>query len=89
MNESKTETVEKMDSKKRKSRKRKWQMVAIEEPAFFASDMDGFVSLEELKDYHLEVTGNSTTGKLISIQEKKPKVSETQAVKKYSILLSV
>ena len=65
-----------METKSGNKRKRKWQQVSIEEPAFFASDMDGFVSLEELTDYHLEVTGNSTSGKMISIQEKKQKVCE-------------
>lgn len=68
-------------SKKNNTRKRKWEQVAIDEPSFFAADMDGFVSLEVLNDYDLKVSGNNKNGKVISIQEKKSKVSEMQKVK--------
>ena len=43
-----------MAEKKSKSTKRKWRPVVLEDPSFFAGDMEGFVSLEVMEDYNLE-----------------------------------
>jgi len=43
-----------MAEKKSKGNKRKWQPVVLDDPSFFASDMEGFVSLEVMEDYNLE-----------------------------------
>lgn len=43
-----------MAEKKSKSNKRKWRPVVLEDPSFFAGDMEGFVSLEVMEDYNLE-----------------------------------
>ena len=43
-----------MAEKKSKSTKRKWRPVVLEDPSFFAGDMEGFVSLEVMEDYNLD-----------------------------------
>jgi len=43
-----------MAEKKSNSNKRKWRPVVLEDPSFFAGDMEGFVSLEVMEDYNLE-----------------------------------
>lgn len=43
-----------MAEKKSKGNKRKWQPVVLDDPSFFAGDMEGFVSLEVMEDYNLE-----------------------------------
>ena len=40
--------------KRKKSRKRKWKPVSLDNPSFFTGDMGGFVSLEILEDYDLD-----------------------------------
>lgn len=37
-----------------KNRKRAWKPVSVDNPSFFAGDMEGFVSLEILEDYDLD-----------------------------------
>ena len=39
---------------KSKGNKRKWRPVVLDDPSFFAGDMEGFVSLEVMEDYNLE-----------------------------------
>jgi len=43
-----------MADMKSKGNKRKWQPVVLDDPSFFAGDMEGFVSLEVMEDYNLE-----------------------------------
>ena len=43
-----------MTEKNTKTKKRKWRPVVLDDPAFFAGDMEGFVSLEVMEDYNLE-----------------------------------
>lgn len=43
-----------MAEKKSKGSKRKWRPVVLDDPSFFAGDMEGFVSLEVMDDYNLE-----------------------------------
>lgn len=43
-----------MAEMKSKGNKRKWQPVVLDDPSFFAGDMEGFVSLEVMEDYNLE-----------------------------------
>ena len=43
-----------MAEKKSKGSKRKWRPVVLDDPSFFAGDMEGFVSLEVMEDYNLE-----------------------------------
>ena len=43
-----------MADKKSKGNKRKWRPVVLDDPSFFAGDMEGFVSLEVMEDYNLE-----------------------------------
>ena len=39
------------------------QLVVLDDPSFFAGEMDGFVSLEVMEDYDLkELTGIGTSG---------------------------
>ena len=46
-----------------KGKKRKWEPVVLDDPSFFAGEMDGFVSLEVMEDYDLkELTGIGTSG---------------------------
>lgn len=52
-----------MTEKNAKNNKRKWKPVMLDDPSFFADDMEGFVSLEVLEDYNLEeVRGGSDGG---------------------------
>lgn len=43
-----------MAEKKSRGNKRKWRPVVLDDPSFFAGDMEGFVSLEVMEDYNLE-----------------------------------
>ena len=43
-----------MADKNRKTKKRKWKPVVLDDPTFFSSDMEGFVSLEVMEEYNLE-----------------------------------
>ena len=43
-----------MVEKNSKGKKRKWEPVELDDPSFFAGEMDGFVSLEVMEDYHPE-----------------------------------
>lgn len=43
-----------MAEKKSEGNKRKWRPVVLDDPSFFAGDMEGFVSLEVMEDYNLE-----------------------------------
>lgn len=43
-----------MAEKKSKGKKRKWRPIVLDDPSFFAGDMEGFVSLEVMEDYSLE-----------------------------------
>ena len=46
-----------------KGKKRKWEPVVLDDPSFFADEMDGFVSLEVMEDYDLkELTGIGAGG---------------------------
>ena len=46
-----------------KGKKRKWEPVVLDDPSFFAGEMDGFVSLEVMEDYDLkELTGIGAGG---------------------------
>lgn len=83
-----------MAANTKKSRKRKWTEVAIDNPAFFSGDMEGFVQLEELEDYTLESVvgealdsrvGNSTgstAGQEESKEKKIPKIEKETKKKK-------
>lgn len=52
-----------MAEEKSKGNKRKWRPVVLEDPSFFAGDMEGFVSLEVMEDYNLEeLTGIDVEG---------------------------
>ena len=51
-----------MAEKDAKSKKRKWRPVVLDDPAFFAGDMEGFVSLEVMEDYNLEELKGSGDG---------------------------
>ena len=52
-----------MAERKSKGNKRKWQPVVLDDPSFFAGDMEGFVSLEVMEDYNLEeLRGIGTEG---------------------------
>lgn len=52
-----------MAEKKSKGNKRKWRPVVLDDPSFFAGDMEGFVSLEVMEDYNLEeLTGIDVEG---------------------------
>ncbi|XP_066030505.1 ATP-dependent RNA helicase DDX24 isoform X1 [Pocillopora verrucosa] len=52
-----------MAEKNSKGKKRKWEPVVLDDPSFFAGEMDGFVSFEVMKDYDLkELTGIGTSG---------------------------
>lgn len=60
-----------MAEKKSKGSKRKWRPVVLDDPSFFAGDMEGFVSLEVMEDYNLEqLRGADVDG---SPRKKKPK----------------
>ena len=37
-----------------KGKKRKWEPVELDDPSYFAGEMDGFVSLEVIEDYDLK-----------------------------------
>lgn len=43
-----------MADKNRKTKKRKWTPVVLNDPTFFSGDMEGFVSLEVMEEYNLE-----------------------------------
>ena len=43
-----------MAEKNSKGKKWKWEPVELDDPSFFAGEMDGFVSLEVMEDYHPE-----------------------------------
>ena len=43
-----------MADKSRKTKKRKWTPVVLEDPTFFSGDMEGFVSIEVMEEYNLE-----------------------------------
>ena len=52
-----------MSEKNSKGKKRKWEPVELDDPSFFAGEMDGFVSLEVMEDYDLkELTGIGAGG---------------------------
>lgn len=52
-----------MTEKNAKNNKRKWKPVMLDDPSFFAEDVEGFVSLEVLEEYNLEeVRGGSDGG---------------------------
>ena len=47
-----------MAEKNSKGKKRKWEPVEFDDPSFFAGEMDEFVSLEVMEDYHpVELAG--------------------------------
>ncbi|CAH3141790.1 unnamed protein product [Porites lobata] len=43
-----------MADKNRKTKKRKWTPVVLDDPTFFSGEMEGFVSLEVMEEYNLE-----------------------------------
>ena len=51
-----------MAKKNAKTKKRKWRPVMLDDPSFFAGDMEGFVSLEVMEDYNLEELKGSGDG---------------------------
>ena len=52
-----------MADRNAKNKKRKWRPVLLEDPSFFAGDMEGFVSFEVLEEYNLEeLKGNIDGG---------------------------
>nr|XP_058959017.1 ATP-dependent RNA helicase DDX24-like isoform X4 [Pocillopora verrucosa] len=51
-----------MVEKNSKGKKRKWEPVELDDPSFFAGEMDGFVSLEVMEDYHPEELAGISAG---------------------------
>lgn len=43
-----------MADKNRKTKKRKWTPVVLDDPTFFSGEIEGFVSLEVMEEYNLE-----------------------------------
>ena len=67
-----------MAEKNSKGKKRKWEPVVLDDPLFFAGEMDGFVSLEVMEDYDLEeLTGIGAGG---PVRKKKVKEQPLQKV---------
>ncbi|XP_022781216.1 ATP-dependent RNA helicase ddx24-like [Stylophora pistillata] len=65
-----------MAEKNSKGKKRKWEPVVLDDPLFFAGEMDGFVSLEVMEDYDLEeLTGIGAGG---PVRKKKVKEQPLQ-----------
>lgn len=65
-----------MAEKNSKGKKRKWEPVVLDDPSFFAGEMDGFVSLEVMEDYDLEeLTGIGAGG---PVRKKKVKEQPLQ-----------
>ena len=79
-----------MAEKNSKGKKRKWEPVELDDPSFFAGEMDGFVSLEVMEDYDLkELTGIGTSGRARKkkIKERPPqKVNYLKCFKTYRIV---
>ena len=67
-----------MAEKNSKGKKRKWEPVVLDDPSFFAGEMDGFVSLEVMEDYDLEELAGIGAGG--PAQEKKIKERPLQKV---------
>ncbi|KAL9960204.1 hypothetical protein ACROYT_G033626, partial [Oculina patagonica] len=69
-----------MAEKKSKGSKRKWRPVVLDDPSFFAGDMEGFVSLEVMEDYNLEkLRGINVDGASCKKKAKKePSVKDNQ-----------
>ena len=54
-----------------KGKTQKWEPVELDDPSFFAGEMDGFVSLEVMEDYYpVELAGIGAGG---PVQKKKIK----------------
>ena len=51
-----------MAEKNSKGKKRKWEPVELDDPSFFAGEMDGFMSLEVMEDYHPEELAGINAG---------------------------
>ena len=51
-----------MADRNAKNKKRKWKPVVLEDPSFFAGDMEGFVSFEVLEEYNLEELKGTVDG---------------------------
>ena len=79
-----------MAEKNSKGKKRKWEPVELDDPSFFAGEMDGFVSLEVMEDYDLkELTGIGTSGptRKKKTKERPPqKVNYLKCLKTYRVV---
>ena len=51
-----------MVEKNSKGKRRKWEPVELDDPSFFEGEMDGFVSLEVMADYHPEELAGISAG---------------------------
>ena len=51
-----------MVEKNSKGKRRKWEPVELDDPSFFVGEMDGFVSLEVMADYHPEELAGISAG---------------------------
>ena len=51
-----------MVEKNSKGKKRKWEPAELDDLSFFEGEMDGFVSLEVMEDYHSEELAGISAG---------------------------